>query len=177
MFVVALRQGESFSSLSWAGLIVALAGLVYLVSPGLAAPDPLGAALMILAGMAWGVYSLLGRGADDPLEATAANFLYAVPLVLIVSIVFSRDFHMSPSGAALAVASGAVTSGLGYAIWYAALRGLKATSAATIQLSVPVIAAFGGVVFLSEEVTLRIVLASIATLGGVAIVLVRRTAR
>lgn len=176
MFVVALRRGEAFSTLSWAGLILAIAGLVYLVSPGLAAPDPVGAVLMTLAGVAWGIYSLLGKGARDPLEATAANFIYAVPLVLIVSVFSTRDFHISYEGAALAVASGAVTSGLGYVIWYAALRGLKATSAATVQLSVPVIAAFGGVVFLSEDVTLRLIVASVATLGGVAIVLVRRSA-
>ena len=177
MFLVALRQGESFSMVSWLGLILAFAGLVYLVSPGLAAPDPLGAVLMIFAGVAWGFYSLLGKGTPDPLAATAANFLYAVPLVLAVSIVFSGEFHVSFQGLVLAVASGAVTSGLGYAVWYVALRGLKAMHAATVQLAVPVIAAFGGVIFLSEAVTLRLVLASAATLGGVAIVLVRKPAR
>jgi drug/metabolite transporter (DMT)-like permease len=120
---------------------------------------------------------LRGRGAADPLEATANNFIYAVPLVLIVSLVFLGDLKTSPRGLALAMASGAIASGLGYVIWYAALRALTATRAATVQLAVPVIAAFGGVILLAEEVTARLVLASVATLGGVAIVLARRGAR
>jgi drug/metabolite transporter (DMT)-like permease len=132
---------------------------------------------MAIAGVAWGIYSLLGRGAADPLEATANNFIYAVPLVLIVSLVFLGDLKSSSRGLALAAASGAVASGLGYVIWYAALRTLTATRAATVQLAVPVIAAFGGVILLAEEVTARLVLASVATLGGVAIVLARRGAR
>lgn len=177
MFVVALRAGEPFPKLSWIGLTLAILGLVYLVSPGVTAPDPLGAILMAIAGIAWGFYSLLGRGVADPLAATANNFIYSVPLVIAVSLVFMGDFNGSARGVLLAVASGAIASGLGYAIWYAALRGLKATSAATAQLSVPVIAAFGGVILLSEEITLRLVLASVATLGGVAIVLTRRAAR
>lgn len=174
MFMVALRRGEAFSALSWAGLALAILGLVYLVSPGVTAPDLSGAVMMAIAGIAWGSYSLLGRGCADPLEATAGNFILTVPLVVVVSLVFAGDFNSTPTGVALAVASGAIASGLGYAIWYAALRGLTATVAATVQLSVPVIAAFGGVILLSEPVTLRLVLASAATLGGVAIVLVRR---
>lgn len=176
MFTIALRSGEPFPFISWVGLMLAVAGLVYLVSPGVTAPDPLGAALMALAGIGWGFYSLLGRGVADPLAATANNFIYSVPLVVAVTLVFMSRSHPSFEGVLLAVASGALTSGLGYAVWYAALRGLKATSAATVQLSVPVITAFGGVMLLSEEITLRLVLASAATLGGVAIVLTRRTA-
>ena len=174
MFIVALRSGEHFSPLSWAGLVLAIAGLVYLVSPGLTAPDPLGAALMTVAGVAWGGYSLVGRSAGDPTEATAHNFLYAVPLVVATSLVFIGDFSVTAAGAAYAIASGAVASGIGYAIWYTALRGLSATVAATVQLSVPVIAAFGGVLLLSEAVTPRLVVASVATLGGVALVLAQR---
>jgi len=174
MFIVALRQGEHFPILSWAGLTLAILGLVYLVSPGVTAPDPLGALLMAVAGIAWGLYSLSGRGGGDPLEATARNFVYSVPLVLIVSLFFLADFHTSSYGLALAVASGAVASGCGYVIWYAVLPNLTATRAATIQLSVPAIAAFGGVLMLSEQLTLRLVLASAATLGGVAIVLAQR---
>jgi drug/metabolite transporter (DMT)-like permease len=174
MFIVALRGGEQFPLLSWAGLTLAMLGLVYLVSPGVTAPDLLGAVLMAIAGIAWGFYSLLGRGAADPLEATANNFIYSVPLVIIVSLLFIGDFHGSSSGLALAAASGAIASGLGYVIWYTALRGLTATGAATVQLSVPVIAAFGGVLLLSEQITLRLLLASTATLGGVAIVLSQR---
>ena len=177
MFAVALRAGERFTALSWAGLAAAFLGLVYLVSPGLTAPDPFGAALMIVAGIAWGVYSLLGRGASDPLAATAGNFLYGVPLVLLVSAVFWGSADATAHGVALAVASGAVASGCGYVIWYAALKGLTATRAATVQLSVPAIAAFGGVLLLSEEVTLRLILASAATIGGVAVVLAQRAGR
>lgn len=177
MFVFALRQGEHFPLLSWAGLTVAILGLVYLVLPGVTAPDPLGALLMAIAGVAWGFYSLLGRGAADPLEITARNFVYAVPLVLIVQLIFVGEFGPTAHGLALAVASGAITSGCGYVIWYAALPGLTATRAATVQLSVPVIAALGGVSMLSEPITLRLMLASAATLGGVAIVLARRAAK
>jgi drug/metabolite transporter (DMT)-like permease len=171
MFVVALRSGEHFSALSWAGLAFAFGGLTYLVSPGVTAPDPLGAAMMAVAGIAWGWYSLLGRSAVDPLASTAWNFIYSVPLAAVASLLFLKDFHITASGALLAAASGAVASGLGYFVWYAALRGLTAMRAATVQLSVPVIAAFGGAMLLDESVTLRLVLASIATLGGVAIVL------
>ncbi len=174
MFSTALHAGERFPPWSWLGLGLAVAGIVYLVSPGVTAPDPLGALLMVIAGVAWGVYSLLGRQAKSPLEATANNFLFCVPLVIMVSLVFARDFHVSTRGLVLAAVSGALPSGLGYVIWYAALRGLKATSAATVQLSVPAIAAIGGVVLLAEPVTLRLVLASAATLGGIAIVLAQR---
>jgi drug/metabolite transporter (DMT)-like permease len=177
MFIVALRRGERFPLVSWAGLTLAILGLVYLVSPGVTAPDPLGAVLMTIAGIAWGFYSLLGRSAADPLEATANNFIYSIPLLVIVSLFFMNDFSTATSGLILAMASGAVASGLGYVLWYAALRGLTATGAATVQLSVPVIAAFGGVILLSEPITLRLLLASTATLGGIAIVLSHRATR
>jgi drug/metabolite transporter (DMT)-like permease len=175
MFAVALRRGASFPARAWFGLALAVAGIVYLVSPGITAPDPFGALLMVAAGVAWGVYSLLGRHARDALGATANNFVISVPLVIVVSLFFLEDAHITGRGLILAVASGALASGLGYVVWYAALRGLRATSAATVQLSVPVIAAIGGVILLSEPVTLRLVLASLATLGGIAIVLMQRT--
>lgn len=176
MFAAALRNGEAFSPTSWLGLLIAIAGLVYLVSPGLAAPDPLGAFLMAIAGIAWGLYSLLGRGAADPLVATAGAFAAAAPAVLAVAAVstVASGAHASSLGILLAIASGAVASGCGYVVWYAALRGLTAARAATVQLSVPVIAAFGGVAFLGEGITLRLLVASAATLGGVAIVLGQR---
>lgn len=177
MFVVALRSGEPFPALSWAGLGLAVSGLIYLVSPGVSAPDPLGAALMTVAGIAWGVYSLLGKNASDPLAATANNFIFSVPLVILVSLLFLEDLHFTHQGLALAIASGSIASGLGYVIWYAALKGLPATRAATVQLSVPVIAAIGGVILLSEQPTLRLVLASAATLGGIALVLMQRSAK
>jgi drug/metabolite transporter (DMT)-like permease len=176
MFAAALTTGERFPALAWLGLAVAVAGLVYLVSPGLSAPDPLGATLMTVAGVAWGFYSLLGRGAPEPLAATTMNFIYCAPLVLLVSVFSLSQFHLSALGVAYAIASGAVASGCGYVIWYAALRGLTAGRAATVQLSVPVIAAIGAVILLSEPITLRLVLASVATLGGVALVLAQRAA-
>ena len=123
MFSVALRRGERFSTLGWTGLFLAAAGLVYLVSPGVAAPDPLGAILMAVAGVAWGAYSLLGARASDPLGATAKNFIFTVPLTLLVSLLFVDQLQFSPTGLALAVGSGALASGLGYVIWYAALAG------------------------------------------------------
>lgn len=177
MFAVALRRGEHFAPFAWAGLIVAILGLVYLVSPGVRAPDPLGAVLMAIAGISWGIYSLLGRGVADPLAATARNFLYAVPLALVVSVVTFGGIHASAPGVWLAIASGAVTSGLGYAIWYAALPLLNATSAATVQLSVPVIAAIGGVLIIGEPPSLRLALATAAVIGGVVVVLMQRPGR
>jgi drug/metabolite transporter (DMT)-like permease len=174
MFGVALRSGERFSATSWTGLMMAFAGLIYLVSPGVTAPDPVGAILMAVAGIAWGVYSLLGRSVADPLEATANNFIFCVPLVIAVSLIFFADYHATPGGVILASASGGIASGIGYAIWYKALRGLTATRAATVQLSVPAIAALGGVLLMAEDLTMRLMLASAATLGGVWIVLARR---
>lgn len=178
MFVVALRGGEHFSGISWAGLALAVLGLIYLVSPGLHAPDPWGALLMAVAGLAWGLYSLLGRRATDPLEATARNFVYAVPLVLLVSLagwLVAPDAVLATSrGVMLAIASGALASGCGYVVWYAVLPSLPATRAATVQLSVPALAALGGVLLLSEELTWRLVLATVATLGGVGLVLAQR---
>ncbi len=174
MFAAALKAGEAFSAVSWVGLGVAISGLVYLISPGLNAPDLVGALLMAVAGIAWGLYSLAGKGTTRPLQSTAMNFLYSIPLVLPVSLFFRDDLYVSQSGILLAIASGALASGCGYAIWYAALPHLRTTHAATVQLSVPAIAALGGVVFLSEDVTTRLIIASLATLGGVALVLSQR---
>ncbi len=174
MFAAAIFGGERFNGLSWLGLTIALAGLVYLVSPGLSAPDPLGAVLMSVAGVAWGFYSLRGRHAVDALGTTANCFIYSLPLVLIVSAIFFEEMQTTPEGIALAIASGAIASGLGYVIWFAALPGLSAGRAATVQLSVPVIAAFGGVLLLSEAVTSRLLIASVATLGGIWLVLAQR---
>ena len=171
MFAAALKSGERLPPLGWAGLAVAAAGLVVLVAPGVSAPRPLPAAAMAVAGIAWGLYSLLGRGAGDPLEATARNFLWATVLVAPVGLFYGGVVTSSATGIALALASGVLASGLGYVIWYAALAGLTAGSAATVQLSVPVIAALGGVVFLGEALTARLLVASAATLGGIALVL------
>ena len=171
MFTRSLMAGERFPALAWAGLIIAIGGLVYLVLPGVSAPEPFGAALMAAAGIAWGAYSLLGRGITDATRATAWNFILAAPFVVVTSLVFAGNANASSYGIGLAILSGAIASGLGYVAWYAALKALAASDAATIQLSVPVIAALGGVLFLAEPLTLRIAIASAATLGGVAIVL------
>jgi drug/metabolite transporter (DMT)-like permease len=173
MLAVALATGERPHPLQWTGLILALAGLVYLVLPGLSAPSPLGCALMVVAGVSWGVYSVRGRRASDPLAETAGNFLRSVPMVAAVSLVAARGTRWDAGGAILAVLSGVVASGLGYVAWYAALRHLTATQAATVQLAVPVIAAAGGVVFLAESITARLVLAAGLILGGVALSLLR----
>lgn len=175
MFSVGLRSGEMFRPIAWFGLALAVAGLVYLVSPGVAAPPPLGAAMMAIAGVAWGVYSLRGRGVPDPLAATAGNFVRAAPLALGLSLLLGAAAYADATGVALAIASGALTSGIGYVIWYAALSRLSAMRAATVQLSVPLIAAFGGVMLLSEAITPRLLAASAAILGGIALVLASRS--
>ncbi|QBR04369.1 DMT family transporter [Paraburkholderia pallida] len=175
MFGAGLQAGEQFATLAWLGLALALAGLIYLVSPGVTAPTPLGTLLMSAAGVSWGVYSLRGRGVANPLAATAGNFLRAAPMALVLSLLLQSRFHVAPVGIALAITSGAVTSGIGYVIWYAALKGLSAMRAATVQLSVPPIAAFGAVPLLSEEITIRLILASAAILGGIAMALACRT--
>lgn len=174
MIAAAWRAGERFTARGWIGLAVAMAGLTWLMAPGATAPDGVGALLMTTAGVAWGFYSLRGRGQGHPLERTAMNFLYAVPFAVLVSAAFMPVQNMTFAGIALAVTSGAVTSGLGYAIWYAALPGLSATVASIVQLTVPVIAAFGGVALLSEDITLRLLTASAAVLGGVAMVVTQR---
>ncbi len=174
MFVFGLRAGERFTAVAWAGFALAVGGLLYLVSPGLAAPPVAGTLLMAAAGIAWGVYSLRGRSAGEPVAATAGNFMRAAPLALVLSLVFASQFKASPSGVLLAIASGAVTSGLGYVIWYAALPQLSALRAATVQLSVPPLAAIGGVLLLSEALTMRLVLSSAAILGGISLVLLSR---
>jgi len=175
MFIAAMRDGERFTLLSWTGFFLASIGLIYLVLPGITSPDPLGATLMLIAGVAWGGYSLFGRSAADPLESNAINFIYSVPMAIIVTLLFVDDLHYTWIGLSLAAVSGAIASGIGYAIWYAALRGLTASRAATVQLSVPTIAAFGGIIFLSEPASLRLVVASALTLGGIAIVLAQRS--
>lgn len=171
MMGVGLASGERLRTLEWTGFMLAVAGLVYLVLPGVTAPDPLGAGLMITAGAAWGVYSLLGRKTRDPLVGTVTNFVLAVPVSLVLSAVFIGDLHVTPRGLALAVVSGALTSGCGYVLWYAALRHLTAVRASLVQLPVPVLTAWAGVLVLEELLTLRLVLAAGAILGGVALAL------
>jgi drug/metabolite transporter (DMT)-like permease len=174
MILGGLRSGERPRAMQWLGLAIAFAGLVALNFPGLSAPDPLGAGLMAIAGVAWGVYSLLGRGCANPLAATADNFMRSVPMAALASLATLSLVLTSPSGLALAVASGALTSGIGYSLWYAALRTLGATRAAIVQLAVPVLTAIGSVLLLGESVTARLVIAGAAILAGVALAVFRR---
>ena len=168
MFAGALAGGERPAVLRWIGAAVAIVGLGWLLWPaGATAPDPAGAALMAAAALGWGLYSLIGRGARDPLAETAANFVWAAPLGLLVWLLWADA--ISPSGLLLAALSGVVTSGLGYALWYAVLPRLDASVAALAQLTVPVIAALGGLLLLGEVVTPRLLLASALVLGGVAL--------
>lgn len=171
MLGVGLVRGTRWSGLQVAGLTLALAGLVGLLLPGLTSPPPQPAALMLLAGVAWGVYSLRGREVPDPTAATAGNFVRAAPLALIGCLVALPWLKVDPAGAGYAVLSGAVTSGLGYAVWYAALRGLSPQAAGSSQLAVPVITALAGLVLLDEAIGLRLVLGSTAVLGGIALTL------
>ena len=164
-----LIKGERMNLKQTLGVLVAVSGLVVLLMPGLTTPPIISAMLMFGAGVSWGIYSLRGRGVSDATRETAGNFLRAVPFALFVSIVTLQRVQIDLHGAGLAVASGALASGFGYAIWYSVLPALRATSAATVQLTVPVLTTVGGVVFLSESVTLRLGLASAAILGGVAI--------
>ncbi len=169
-------SGERLRPRQLLGLAVALAGLVGLLLPGLSAPPLPGSLLMLGAGVAWGVYSLRGKGAGDPMRVTAGNFLRAAPIAAVLGIFALPWFVPDLAGILYAIASGAVASGLGYAIWYTVLPGLKATSAATVQLSVPVIAALGGVAILGEVITVRLLVSSIAVLGGVALVILSKRA-
>lgn len=171
-------SGERLRLPQLAGLALALGGLSGLLLPGVSAPPLAGSALMISAGIAWGIYSLRGKGAGDPTRVTAGNFLRAAPVAIALSLVvfMVKGTSLNAAGFGYAVASGALTSGIGYAIWYSALPALKSTTAATVQLSVPVIAALGGIAFLGEPVTLRLLLASSAILGGIALVLLKKRA-
>ncbi len=157
MILWGLHKGERLDTIQIAGLVVAVTGLVVLTFPGLTAPPLLGSILMVGAGVAWGVYSIRGKTGGDPVASTAGNFLRAVPFAAAVSIILLSWARLDRIGIVYAVTSGAVTSGLGYVLWYSALSGLKATSAATVQLSVPVLAAAGGIILLHEPVTLRYV--------------------
>jgi drug/metabolite transporter (DMT)-like permease len=175
MILWGFHKGERLDLIQIFGLGVALTGLVVLVFPSLSAPSLIGSILMLGAGAAWGIYSLRGKVAGDAIAVTTGNFLRAVLFAVVVSLTLISRAHVSLAGIAYAIISGAITSGLGYVIWYTALSGLKATAAAAVQLSVPVLAAAGGILLLGEPVTLRYVFASIAVLGGIALVIWERT--
>lgn len=177
MIVYGLWVGERLKVLQVIGVAAAAGGLVWLMLPGVEAPPLLGALLMLVAGISWGVYSLRGRATKEPTVATAGNFIRAAPLAFILFVALGQGEQASTIGIGYAVVSGALASGAGYALWYAVLPALPATLAATVQLSVPILAALGGVILLEEPVTLRFGLASLAVLGGIALfVFNRRTA-
>ncbi len=174
MILWGLRKRERMHTRQAVGLALALAGLVLLLLPGLTAPPLGGALLMLSAGVAWGAYSLRGKRAGDPTNATGGNFIRAAPMALALSVLFFPWAHLGRAGVLYAIISGAITSGLGYVIWYAALPGLKAVSAASVQLSVPVLTAIAGILFLGESITLRFVIAAVAVLGGIALVVLEK---
>lgn len=174
MILWGLHKGECLRAIQILGLIVAMTGLVVLLFPGLSAPPLFGSILMLGAGVAWGVYSLRGKMEKNPVAATTGNFVRAVPFAAAVSIVFLRLLNVDLAGVGYAIISGAITSGLGYVTWYTVLPSLKAASSATVQLSVPVLAAAGGILLLGEPLTLRYLFASAAILGGIALVILEK---
>ena len=171
MVLYGMFKGERMRTRAIVGFVLALAGLVSLLLPGAASPDALSALTMLLSGLAWGIYSLFGKGGVDPLATTAGNFIRSIPLVLIASLPFLSGLHWDSLGMLYALLSGALASGVGYAVWYIAVRDLAAFQAATVQLSVPILASLAGIVLLDESLSLRMVLASVGVLGGVALVL------
>ncbi len=167
-------SGERLLRWQLAGLMLAFGGLVGLLLPGLSTPPLSGSILMLGAGAAWGIYSLRGRDAGNATRVTAGNFMRAALIAAVMSILMFHGISLNNMGFWYAILSGAFASGIGYAIWYTALPGLKATNAATVQLSVPVLAAVGGIVFLGEPISLRLAFASVAILGGIALVILEK---
>jgi drug/metabolite transporter (DMT)-like permease len=174
MLFWAIYRGERLHALQWLGFLLAISGLVLLTLPGSRAPDTVGAALMLAAGIAWGIYSLRGRRTSNPLRATADNFLRTVPMTLALSALCFRMARVSAPGLALAIASGALASGVGYSLWYAALPHLTAARAAAIQLSVPVVAAVAAVAILGEHLSLRVMISGAIILSGIALAITKK---
>jgi drug/metabolite transporter (DMT)-like permease len=174
MIILSLVSGNRLHLSEWLGVSISLAGFVYLVTPGVTTPSFIGLLLMIVAGISWGVYTLKGRDSDNPLADTTYNFLRTTPMVLVLAVITIHNAQYSLVGIGLAILSGAIASGIGYTIWYTALGGISATQAAVVQLSVPVIAALGGVVFVSDAITLRLTLSALMILGGILLVVLGR---
>jgi drug/metabolite transporter (DMT)-like permease len=174
MIVVSLVQGTRLHISEWLGVVVAFAGFVYLILPGISTPSFNGFLLMTISGIAWGLYTLKGRGSENALKDTGWNFLRTLPLVVLLAFFSLHNLHISFSGVMLAVLSGGIASGIGYSIWYSALGDLSATQAAVVQLSVPLIAAIGGVVFVSEALTMRLAVSTALILGGILLVVLGR---
>lgn len=174
MILLSVISGNRLHITEWLGVSVAFAGFVYLILPGISAPSLTGFMLMAIAGIAWGIYTLKGKGSKNPLSDTTYNFLRTTPVVIVLLIITIHNAHYSSDGILLAILSGSIASGIGYTVWYLALGGLTATQAAVVQLSVPVIAAFGGVIFISEAITLRLTLSALLILGGILLVVLGR---
>jgi drug/metabolite transporter (DMT)-like permease len=177
MLCIAVFQGERFSSLSWFGFTVAVTGVLWLLLPGAMAPDPLGAALMAVSGAAWGFFTVFARGSDNPEETNASNMLWCLLPAAVVSLLWLGNMHWTIAGLVLAGVSGGVATGFGYLVWYLALRHLLVTQATIVQLSMPAVVALAGVVFLAEPLTARLLVASAAMLGGIALALIERPAQ
>jgi drug/metabolite transporter (DMT)-like permease len=171
MIIVALVKGEKLSIIAWSGIIVAFGGFLYLVLPGVSAPSFTGFILMSIAGVAWGMYSILGKSSTSSLSDTTFNFTRTIPFILLLALFTLPDIELSTKGIILAVISGALASGVGYTVWYIALKGLSATQASVVQLVVPIIAAIGGVVFMSEVLTKRLIISAAMILSGIVLVL------
>ena len=180
MIGISIARGNKVSLIEWAGLVISLSGLIYLLLPGLAAPPALGTILMIVSGGSWGIYSLLGQNQTQPILTTARNFLFSLPGVIFLVFLSTADFaltgqsKMSLDGILLAMVSGAITSGMGYVLWYLTVRRISTVVASICQLAVPILAALGGILFLSESLSLRLVIASILIVGGIVVTIVYR---
>lgn len=170
IILISLVSGIRLHFTEWVGVMIAFTGFVYLILPGVTAPSTIGLLLMTVAGIAWGIYTFKGSSSKNPLMDTAYNFFRTIPLVILLAIFTINNANYSLNGIILALLSGGITSGIGYAIWYVALGGLSSTQAAVLQLSVPVIAALGGVVFVSEEITFRLAISAVMVIGGILIV-------
>jgi len=174
MIVVSMIRGHRLHISEWVGVSIAFVGFVYLVLPGITSPSAMGFILMTAAGIGWGAYTLKGRGSGSPLMDTAYNFIRTIPFIAILVIITIKNTAYTTEGIILAVLSGGLASGVGYTIWYSALGGLSAIQAAVVQLTVPMIAAFGGIIFMSEEITVRLTLSSLMILGGILLVVLGR---
>jgi len=172
MILVGIVTGHKLHYSEWVGLIIAFTGFIYLLLPSLTTPSAAGFILMVIAGIAWAIYTLCGRGSTNPISDTAYNFFRTLPVVIVLLLVTIKGAHLTQQGIIYAILSGAVASALGYAVWYIALNGLTVTQAAVLQLLVPVIAALGGVIFVNEAISIRLLLASVMVLGGIFTVLI-----
>ncbi len=174
MIASSLISGYRMNNLEWSGILLALAGFLYLLLPGASAPSLSGFILMALSGIGWGIYSLRGKNSKDPLADTAYNFLRSLPFLILLLYFLAQESNYSAKGILLALLSGIVTSGIGYTIWYAALKGLSSVQASVVQLLVPVLAAIGGILFIGELISLRLMVSSLMILGGILLLIIKK---